>query len=124
MAEKSGWILKGVSTRYCVLFGSFPELSWEQIPLALGMAMTAALPGTPFALKDTTAALASCGVNDVPRTLPEKVAVPCAVPDEEPPQDATIAAETRITTRRTVPPPQRLCCSAPWMRKATSDGPE
>jgi len=116
MAEKSGCILNGVRSRYCVLFGSFPEASLEQSPVALVMAMTAALPGTPFALNDTTAAVASCGVSELPRTVPENVAEP-GLADEEPapppPHDATKAPEAKMETRRMDSPERILSWGGP-----------
>src|SRR4051812_46662653 len=143
MAEKSGWSLKGVSTRYCVLLGSFPEASLEQIPVALVMAMNAAFPGTPFALKEMTPADASRGVSELPRTVPENVAVPGVLDEEPPPHEASRAAEAKNTATRMEFPLQRIlprrgartearqpcwavrrACRSPWMRKATSDGPE
>src|SRR5512138_3201483 len=72
-AEKFGCTLKALSTRYWVLFGSLLAESIEQRPDALVRAMTAALPGTPLALNDTTPAMASCGASVWPRTEPENV---------------------------------------------------
>ena len=50
-----------------MLLGSLPPFRSGQIPAALAMPISAARPGTPLALNDRTAAVASSGVN-VPRT--------------------------------------------------------